>query len=161
MFIRYFSDLSMPFEEAETALLASPGTWLPHLAQDAEGRGEALLVEVGFGNELLRVDKHVEVQIGAPLRMDAKTMLPMTWIPTGTQVIFPALEADLEVAALGPSRTQLSISARYRPPMGAVGRAVDRALLHRVAEATVKDFLDGVGEGLTAIVASRENARVD
>jgi uncharacterized membrane protein len=52
------------------------------------------------------------------------------------------------VAALGPSRTQVSISARYRPPGGAVGRALDRTLLHRVAEATLKDFLDRVGEAL-------------
>jgi hypothetical protein len=50
---------------------------------------------------------------------------------------------------LGEDRTQLAISARYRPPRGVVGRAVDRALLHRVAEATLKDFLDRVGQALT------------
>ena len=36
------------------------------------------------------------------------------------------------------------MSARYVPPLGAVGRAIDRALLFRVAEATIKDFLDRV-----------------
>jgi uncharacterized membrane protein len=60
------------------------------------------------------------------------------------------LEADLEVAALGGSRTQLSVSARYRPPLGSVGRVIDKALLHRVAEATIKDFLDRLGETPTA-----------
>jgi hypothetical protein len=49
--------------------------------------------------------------------------------------------------AVGEQRTRLAISARYRPPLGAVGRAADRVLLHRVAEATVKDFLDRVGRG--------------
>lgn len=161
MFIRYFLDLPMPFEEVEEALLASPETWVPNLARDAEDRGEALLIEVGFGSDRIRVDKHVEVQLGVPLRIASKTMLPMTWTPTGAHGLFPALEADIEVAALGPNRTQLSISARYRPPMGLVGRAVDKALLHRVAEATVKDFLDGVGDGLSAIVASRPGVRVD
>ena len=62
-------------------------------------------------------------------------------------------EADLEVAALGPDRTQLSISGRYRTPLGLLGRAMDRALLHRVAEATVKDFLDRAGEALRGIHA--------
>ena len=161
MFIRYFLELNLRFDEVEDALLASPETWVPNLARDAEGRGEALLAEVGFGGDVLRMDKHVEIQLGAPLRISSKTMLPLTWTPTGTQGLFPALEADIEVAALGPNMTQLSISARYRPPMGAVGRAVDKTLLHRVAEATVKNFLDGVGEGLTAIVASRAGARVD
>jgi hypothetical protein len=30
-----------------------------------------------------------------------------------------------------------------------VGRAVDRVLFHRVAEATLKDFLDRVGQAIT------------
>jgi hypothetical protein len=29
-----------------------------------------------------------------------------------------------------------------------IGRALDKALMHRVAEATVKDFLDRVGDRL-------------
>lgn len=74
----------------------------------------------------------------------------MSWRATGPDRLFPQLDADLEVAALGRGRTQLSISARYRPPMGAAGRALDRALLHRVAEATIKDFLDRVGERVAA-----------
>jgi hypothetical protein len=41
------------------------------------------------------------------------------------------------------------MSARDRPPLGAVGQAVDRVLLHRVAEATVKDFLDRLGQAIT------------
>jgi hypothetical protein len=32
--------------------------------------------------------------------------------------------------------------------LGAIGQAIDRALLNRVAEATVKDFLDGTARKL-------------
>ena len=49
---------------------------------------------------------------------------------------------------LEDGRCQLAISARYDPPLGAVGRAIDRALLARVAEATVKDFLDRVRDSI-------------
>jgi hypothetical protein len=38
------------------------------------------------------------------------------------------LDADLELGSLGGGHTQLAISARYRPPLGALGRAVDRVL---------------------------------
>ena len=38
--------------------------------------------------------------------------------------------------------------ARYVPPLGAVGRVIDRAIMSRVAEATLKDFLDGVHDAL-------------
>jgi hypothetical protein len=36
--------------------------------------------------------------------------------------------------------------------MGPLGRAVDRALLHLVAEATIRDFLDRVGEAIATNV---------
>jgi hypothetical protein len=54
------------------------------------------------------------------------------------------------VAPIGQNRTQLSVSTRYQPPLGPLGRAIDRTLLHRVAEATIKDFVDRAGEALTS-----------
>jgi hypothetical protein len=104
---------------------------------------------VGFAVEERRIDKEVEIRLGTPYRLNSKTLLPMTWSATGPERLFPQLDADIEVAAIG-SRTQLSISARYRPPMGSLGRVLDRAMLHRVAEASIKDFLDRVGERITA-----------
>ena len=150
MFVRYFLDLAAPFENVEASLLDEPGTWVPGLLRDAEDRGERLLADVGFVLETRRIDKQVEVQLGTPYRIPSKTLLPMSWRATGSDRLFPQLDADLEVAALGRGRTQLSISARYRPPLGAAGRVLDRALLHRVAEATIKDFLDRVGERVRA-----------
>jgi hypothetical protein len=47
------------------------------------------------------------------------------------------------------------MSARYVPPLGAVGRAIDRTILFRVAEATLKDFLDRVGEAVLLEVGAR------
>ncbi len=155
MFIRYFLELQLPFDDVEGALLLAPDEWVPGLASDAEDRGERLLAEVGFGTDGRRIEKQVELELEEPLRISSKTILPIAWRATGAERLFPSLDADIEVAPLGPSRTQLSISARYRPPLGALGRAIDRALLHRVAEATVKDFLDSVGESLLARVHSR------
>lgn len=154
MFIRYFLEIALPFAEVEAALLEAPQDWVPGLARDAGDRGEHLLAEVGFGSKDLRVEKKVQIGLGPPLRIPSKTLLPMTWEATGAQRLFPSLDADIEVAPLGPNRTQLSLSARYKPPLGALGRAIDRALLHRVAEATLKDFLDRVGEALRDRVPS-------
>lgn len=156
MFIRYYLDITIPFEEVEAALLAQPEAWIPGLARDAESHGERLLAEVGFSvDETHRVDRQVEIELGPPYRIPAKTLLPMTWKAAEHERMFPSLDADLEIASLGPNRTQLSVSARYQPPMGTLGRALDRALLHRVAEATVKDFVDRVGEALRTRALSR------
>jgi hypothetical protein len=154
MFVRYYLDLPVALEDAEASLLDDPGTWVPGMLEAAENRGEGLLVEVGFALDTRRIDKEIEIALAEPNRLTSKTMLPMTWRATGPERLFPQLDADLEVASLGPRRTQLSISARYRPPLGAFGRALDRAMLHRVAEATIKDFLDRVGERVRARVPS-------
>ncbi|HVH53219.1 MAG TPA: hypothetical protein VNA32_03720 [Actinomycetota bacterium] len=153
MFIRYYLELSLPFEDVEEGLLADPQEWLPGIAGEAEARGEQLLGEVGFSFDDRRLSKEVHIELGPPYRMPGKTLLPLSWKATGPERLFPSLDADLEIAALGRSRTQLSISARYRPPLGVVGKALDRVLLHRVAEATIKDFLDRVGEGIGARVS--------
>lgn len=154
MFVRYFVEVPLPFEQAEGLLLDSPGRWVPGLARGAHARGERLLAEVGFGGAGRRVVKRVEIELGRPLRYPTKTVVPMTWRASGPEALFPTLEADVEVAALGPDRSQLAVSARYRPPLGSVGRIIDRALLHRVAEATLKDFVDRVAERLLAPAAS-------
>jgi len=146
MFVRYYLDIAASFHDVEGAILDDPETWVPGLLRAAEHGGQHLLAEVGFAVDTRRIDKQVQIELGAPIRTPSKTVLPMTWRATRPEGLFPHLDADIEVASLGADRTQLSISARYRAPMGALGRMLDRALLHRVAEATVKDFLDRVGE---------------
>jgi hypothetical protein len=153
MFARYYVELPIAFGAVEGMLLEAPVEWVPGLLRAAEDRGQHLLADVGFDVDTRRVDKEVEISLGDGLRMPGKASVPMTWRATGVDRLFPQLDGDLEIAALGSERTQLSMNAQYRPPMGALGRAVDRALLHRVAEATIKDFVDRVGERITAALA--------
>jgi hypothetical protein len=145
MFVRYFVELPLPAAQVERALLASPAEWLSAMAGAAQERGDGLLTEVGVGPLGTRLRRRVQVELGEPVRFPSMTSLPLTWEPAGLEGLLPRLDADIELGALGEDRTQLAVSARYRPPLGAVGRTVDRVLLHRVAEATVKDFLDRLG----------------
>jgi hypothetical protein len=152
MFARYFVELSVDADQVVRALLRDPQTWVPGLASTANRRGDALLAEVGFG-ERVRVARTVAIEFAEPIRVRSKTVIPFRWTAKGAAGVFPALEADLEIASLAPGRTQLAMSARYVPPMGALGRAIDRTVLFRVAEATIKDFLDGVAAKLGAAYA--------
>jgi hypothetical protein len=149
MFVRYLVELPLPAAQVERALLASPAEWLSAMAGAAQERGDGLLTEVGVGPLGTRLRRRVQVELGAPVRFPSMTSLPLTWEPAGLEGLLPRLDADIELGALGEDRTQLAVSARYRPPLGAVGRTVDRVLLHRVAEATVKDFLDRLGHAIS------------
>jgi hypothetical protein len=149
MFARYFVELTLPTERVAALLTEAPGPWLPGLAEHANQRGDELLADVGFG-ERIRVARRVAITMGRPERAGSKTLIPIRWVASSGAGLFPSLDADLEVAPLGSDRTQLAMSARYDPPLGAVGRAIDRVLLSRVAEATLKDFLDRVAAALSA-----------
>jgi len=149
MFIRYYIELPLPMASVEQALAGSPAGWLSAVAGEAQARGDGLLGEVGVGPLHARLRRQVRIQLGEPVRFPSMTSLPLTWEPVGMEGLLPRLDANLELGSLGGDRTQLAISARYRPPLGVVGRAVDRVLLHRVAEATMKDFLDRVGAAMT------------
>jgi hypothetical protein len=149
MFVRYFVELPLPAAQVERALLASPAEWLSAMAGAAQERGDGLLTEVGVGPLGTRLRRRVKVELGEPVRFPSMTSLALPWEPAGLEGLLPRLDANIELGALGEDRTQLAVSARYRPPLGAVGRTVDRVLLHRVAEATVKDFLDRLGHAIS------------
>ena len=157
MFARYFVELPVEPAEVERALTHAPQDWLTGIASKANFRGDALLAEVGFGEDV-RVARQVAIEFGQPVRIAGKTVLPLRWTATGSAGLFPSLEADLEVAPLAENHTQLAMSARYVPPLGSIGRMIDRAVLFRVAEATLKDFLDRVG-GALVLEAQRDVAR--
>jgi hypothetical protein len=160
MFVRYYVDLKLPFEVVEAILLDDPAGWIPGIAEKAESGGDSLLAEVGFGRGRARIDKEVEVTLGPPRRLDRATLLPMSWTPRSPKRLFPKLDADIELSALGADRTHLALSARYRPPLGGIGRTLDRASLHAVAEATIKDFLENVADHLRARVGDNAASRM-
>jgi hypothetical protein len=155
VFARYFVELPLDAERVERVLMRDPQLWMPGLASKANYHGDALLAEVGFGDDV-RVERKVAIELGEVVRMPSKTVVPLRWSASGAAGLFPALEADLEIAPLGPHLTQLAMSARYVPPLGAVGRAIDRAVLFRVAEATLKDFLDRVSTALMSAVKGEQ-----
>jgi hypothetical protein len=159
MFVRYFLELPFAAEPVEAALFSSPEEWIPGVVEDASRHGESLLAEVGFETPGGRIHKTVELEIDQPLRLGFSTLLPIRWRAAGLSNLFPVMEADVEVAALGPERSQLSFIGRYNPPLSVVGLTVDRVLLHRVAEATSKDFLDRMAQRLLSRLEAERRAK--
>jgi hypothetical protein len=146
MFLRYFAELEHSAQDVVEALLTAPNEWLADVAQDSLGSGARLSADVGLNLGGHRVQRHVDVSLGSPLELTRATIIPVQWVDHSRAALFPRLEADLEIASLGPRRSQLSTNVRYEPPFGPLGAIADRALLHRVAEATVKDFVDRVAK---------------
>ena len=62
--------------------------------------------------------------------------------------LFPALDADIWLTPAGEHAARLSLAGVYRPPLGALGAGLDKAVFHRVADATVQSLLARVADVL-------------
>ncbi len=152
VFLRSFVMVARPSAEVETEIVAGAGKWLPDMAKEANGDGETLLSELGFQVANRRIARRIEVEIGAARAGAGLTFMPIRWHAATDASLFPTLEGELEIAPVGSRRTQLGLSANYSPPLGLVGKIADRALFHRVAEMTIKDFLERIGKRLERTV---------
>lgn len=123
------------------ALVAETGaTWQLDLARG----GDDLLAKFGVHVAGVPLYKRGHVGLGpARLRLgERRTLLPVTWEATGGPPIFPAMEGELTVEAINARHARFTLRASYDPPLKQVGAAIDRVLLHRLADATIIDFLE-------------------
>ena len=148
MFLRSYVVVARRFAEIEAEMATGAENWMPDMAKDPNRGGEKLLSELGFNLGKRRIGRRIKVEIGAPKTTVGLMFLPIRWRAATDAGLFPTLEGELEVAALGRARTQLGLSANYQPPLGLIGKIADRALFHRVAEVTVNEFLERIGERL-------------
>lgn len=72
------------------------------------------------------------------------TRLAVTWKAARRPELFPTMEGTLTVYALSPAETQLDFEGRYRPPLGPVGGLLDAMVGHRLAEASVRRFVEDI-----------------
>jgi hypothetical protein len=130
--------------------LRNPEEWLPGAAAAAHQQERQLLAEVGFEVAHVRVVKRVKIEVISLERSPAKVVLLIRWEAFHGAKLFPVFEGSLELAPTGDNASKIALGGEYQPPGGAVGRAGDRSLLHLVAAATAKDFVDGVTRVLSS-----------
>lgn len=147
MFVYYYVHLAVPADRASARLKALTG--LENAAEAAYREGEVLRTRLS-PHEGAFLTKAVRLTVGAPQRGPGEITVPITWVAIGTPGLFPRMDADLVLTDLGSDLTQLTFRGSYRPPLGSVGRVVDRTILHRVAESCVKSFVDRLARALTA-----------
>ena len=116
-------------------------------SEDAYGPGLTRVGVAGFS-------KLVRVQVRELSWTDQTAGLALRWEATGTGgALFPVLDADLTLTPAGEG-TILTMAGSYRPPLGAVGEVLDRAILRRVATATARGFVAQLAAQITGRLGS-------
>jgi len=123
--------------------------------------GLATVLRVGPFGGRRGLSKLVRVRLLEPVRRSATLTISVRWEATGvTGDLFPMLDADLMLAAEGTERSRLALTGCYRAPLGRAGAALDRLIIHRLAEATFRSLLEGVADAI-ADPALQEHPEAD
>jgi hypothetical protein len=130
--------------------LCSDSDWLTPLAHRAADDGEGILVRLR-PRSASRFGVRAVVRLGEPhqARDDYSVVIPIRWEAATLSGLFPVLDGQIELTPMGAESCRINMNATYRPPLDGVGKYLDRALLHHLAESTVRSFLHQIADGLT------------
>lgn len=149
MIVHYYGELNEPADEI-AAHFEKVDDLIGTMGRSAYRNGENLHAEIGPAGS--PVAKIVTLDVGDIEKRGDTYVFPIAWWATGASRLFPRMEGEITVAPIGDKRSRISFQGNYEPPLGALGRLLDRSLLGRVADSTVKDWIDrlmaSAGEGL-------------
>ncbi|HSP10633.1 MAG TPA: SRPBCC family protein [Candidatus Dormibacteraeota bacterium] len=133
MYIEHSVHVAHPIKACSDALLEGPRKWFPRI-------GDKNVSKVGVHVAGVPIRKRVAVELGEPVKTSTWTVIPLTWKATFPEKLFPEMTGKIELSPSDPDVTRLTVSGMYEPPLGSLGRQLDQALMHNVAEATVKEL---------------------
>ena len=134
MHVQHSVHIQRPVRELSQALLEEPGKWFPS--------------SVGVHVAGVPVRKKVTVEFGAPVKTSTWAVIPIAWKPTFGRKILPEMTGKVELSPVSKEETKLTVSGMYAPPLGRLGQELDEALMHNVAEGTVKELAESIAQRL-------------
>jgi len=140
MFAQHVVVVAYPASRVAAIMAAPDHPWTVGL----DGDGRQLLARVGVRIGRLPMYKHVQLTLGTlPSAIPTdRLMLPVSWEAVGGPPLFPRMEGTIHVQPDQAGYTKLTLNARYDSPLGKLGELIDVAIMHRVAQATIRDFLE-------------------
>jgi len=158
MFIGAEIPLEVGFDAAQARLANLAHRGLLRRASENAQKWGADQAQVG-PRSALGVSKLVNVQFRHLATHEDSAVWALRWEASGTTgTLFPVLDADIKLTRAGEKATVLAVSGTYRPPLGALGAGLDRAIMHLVAEATIRAFTRQLGAVIVNPAASLEAA---
>jgi hypothetical protein len=147
VFVQHSVHIDGPILAVSVALARGPAEWFPRLE-------ERSLAAVGPQVAGIGIRKKVAVQFGEPVAAGSWTEVPISWQAKSVHDLFPVMTGKIELAPVSSRVTRLSVCGMYQPPLGSLGKHLDDALMHRVAEATVRDLAQSIAKRLETLIRS-------
>ena len=152
--VRCYQYVNRPYADVKGRLSGDPVRLLAQATTSAAARASSVAssLHVNMGGVELGVDVRVYV-VRAREEESVAGLSPVyrveiAWEAARNSSLFPVMHAEISAWPLSSTETQLEVEGDYEPPLGVVGSAIDAAVGHRIAEATVHRFLDDIVEQL-------------
>jgi hypothetical protein len=143
-------DIGFPAAQTRLVNLARRGG-LSGASRAAYADELSAVIRVGPFGDAAGASKLVRVRFLDPVCRGDVMTLALRWEATGvTSALFPVLDADITLTPAGRQSTRLALAGSYRAPLGGLGAGLDKAILHRVATATIRALLRNVADGLAS-----------
>ena len=144
MFAAHDVTIDAPYHEVSgrlTHLLNRDG--LHAVSEAAYEGGLEFTLRVGPFGEVRGLSRLVRVRTLRPIHRDDRMTVSLRWEATGpTGELFPVLDAELVLTPASEDRSRLELVGSYRPPLGRAGMVLDRVIMGRVADATIRSLLE-------------------
>jgi hypothetical protein len=157
--IRCYDYVNHPYERVRDALRQDALTVFQSATKAAASRAQAIAAElhIDIGGIGIKTDIRISVKNVDETVLDAvstpATRLLLEWEAATMPRLFPLMKAELSIYPLTPTETQLDFSGLYEPPFGAVGKALNAIVGHRIAEVSVHRFINEVAGYLRQALA--------
>jgi hypothetical protein len=152
--LRSYEYVNHPYATVRDALRDHPDLF-QRATHGAAGRAGELAANLSVELGMIEVGADVTLSVisveelpSGPGGRTSTTRMKLRWKAAKAAALFPAMEAELFVYPLSSGETQLDLHGVYRPPLGALGSAIDSLVLHRIAEASVHRFVGEVAKFL-------------
>jgi hypothetical protein len=155
--LRVFDYVNRPYAKVRDGLTADPLAVFQRATSAAAARADALASELRARIGPVEVAADIDIRIVSvdegisPLDTPA-TKITLEWRAAKNPGLFPMMRAVVSLYPLGPTETQLDLEGDYQPPLGPLGRVIDAAIGHRVAEASVHRFIEQVASYLREVL---------
>lgn len=146
MFVERSIHIDHPVEAVTAILAAGPHAWFAQL--DDSGATEVGPHVAGIG-----LRKKVAVEVGPLVSTGDWTEIPLTWKAIFIEKLFPVMTGKVELSPLDARTTRLTVCGMYEPPFGSLGKQVDDAFMHTVAEATIADLAGSIASRIAEVLA--------
>jgi hypothetical protein len=143
-------DIGFPAAQARLVNLARRGG-LSGASKAAYTDELSAVIRVGPFGDAAGASRLVRVRFLDPVCRGDVMTLALRWEATGvTGALFPVLDADITLTPAGQQATRLALAGSYRAPLSGLGAGLDKAILNRVATATIRALLRNVADNLAS-----------